>query len=101
VNNKFFRRLKVENNAFSGDQKFLNHWWLIIRVKISHRCNFINLNTFDLMTALVASKFFRRSKVANYAFSTFNLLFIHVTSKFFRISKVASNAFASLQLLIS
>ena len=64
--------------------KVLKHWWLII----SHRCNFIYLNTFDLMIVLEANTFFRRSKVANNAFATFDLLIILVTNNFFRRSKV-------------
>jgi hypothetical protein len=35
--------------------KVFMHWWLIIKTKISHRCNLINLNTFDLMIVLSIS----------------------------------------------
>ncbi len=42
--------------------KVFMHRWLIIMAKISHRCNLINLNSFNLMIALAADKLFMRSK---------------------------------------
>jgi hypothetical protein len=38
-------------------ESFFMHCLLIKGLKISHRCNFVNLNTFDLMIALAAKDY--------------------------------------------
>jgi hypothetical protein len=52
----------------------LKYWWLIIRLKISHRCNFLNKNTFDLLIELVANKFIKEMESLNNASKLLNSL---------------------------
>jgi hypothetical protein len=84
-----FDHLKIfVNTTFFRRSKILKHWWLIIMIKISHRWNFINLNTFDLLIAFKANKFFNRSKVENNTSSTLDLMIKLVSTQFIRTSKV-------------
>jgi len=68
--------------------KVFMHRWLIIRAKISHRCNLINLNSFNLKIALAANKLFMRSKLKKALLTNFDLMFELVTNKSIMRSKL-------------
>jgi hypothetical protein len=64
--------------------KVLMHRWLIIRAKMSHKCNLLNLNSFfnfDLMIVLIANKSIMRSKFLIMLLLNFYLMIVLVTSK--------------------
>jgi hypothetical protein len=79
--------------------KVFMHRWLIFGLKISHRCNLINFNSFDLMIALAANKFSMRSKFQKELLANFDLMIVLVTNKSFMRLKFANNAFLNYDLM--
>jgi hypothetical protein len=74
-NKALFSNFNLMNNLLAAiaimRSKVFMHRWLIIRAKISHRCNLINLNSFDLMIALAANKLFIGIKIQKSIISKF------------------------------
>ena len=79
--------------------KVFMHRWLIIRAKITHKCNLINLNKFNLMTVLAASQLFMRSKFKRALLANFDRMIIVVTNKLFITLKFAKNAFLNFDCM--
>jgi hypothetical protein len=71
--------------------KVLMHRWLIIRAKMSHKCNLLNLKScffnFDLTIVLVANKSIMRLKFLIMLFLNFDLMIVLVTNKLIMRSK--------------
>jgi hypothetical protein len=68
--------------------KVFMHRWLIIRAKISHRCNLANLNSFDLMIALAAKKLIMSLKFKKALLANFKLMIVLATKKSIMRSKL-------------
>jgi hypothetical protein len=68
--------------------KVFMHRRLIIRAKLSHWCNLINLNSFDLIIALAAKKLIMRPKLKKTLLANFDLMIILATNKLIMRSKL-------------